>query len=94
MASLISRPKPLRGTDRQDLRSTMPKPSNDLSDKQLHEGLAHGEFQGRDKLIAEEILRRRHEDRAAAGRYKLGWLGAVAAALWLWVKLRLRRPAS
>jgi hypothetical protein len=69
----------------------MPKVSDDLSDKQLYEGLARGEFQGRDKLIAEEVLRRRHEDRATSGRYKLGWLGAFAAALWLWIKLRLRR---
>jgi hypothetical protein len=70
----------------------MTKPSDDLTDKQLHEGLSHGEFKGRDALIAEEILRRRHEDRATAGRYKFGCVGAVAAALWLWVKLRLRRP--
>jgi hypothetical protein len=70
----------------------MTKPLGDLSDDQLHQGLATGDFQGRDVLIAEEILRRRHEDRSRAGRYKFGWSGAAAAALWLWMKLRLRRP--
>jgi hypothetical protein len=69
----------------------MAKASDDLSDEALHQGLATGEFQGRDALIAEEILRRRHEDRARGGQYKFGWLGAVAAALWLWMKLRKRR---
>ena len=68
----------------------MPKPSDNLSDEQLHQGLASGEFQGRDALIAEEILRRRHEERARTGRYRLGWLGAITAALGLWMKLRLR----
>ena len=68
----------------------MPKPSDDLSDEQLHQDLATGEFQRRDVLIAEEILRRRHEERARSGRYKFGWLGAIAASLWLWMKLRLR----
>ena len=69
----------------------MPKPSDNLSDEQLHQGLASGEFQGRDALIAEEILRRRHEERARRGRYRFGWLGAITAALWLWMRLRLRR---
>jgi hypothetical protein len=69
----------------------MTKPSNDLSDEQLHEGLSTGEFAGRDALVAEEILRRRHEKRAGGGSYKFGWLGAIAAAFWLWTKLRLRR---
>ena len=36
----------------------MPKPSDDLSDEQLHQGLTTGEYQGRDALVAEEILRR------------------------------------
>jgi Co/Zn/Cd efflux system component len=40
-------------------------------------------------LVAEEILRRRHEERASSGQYKLGWLGALAAAILLWVKLKL-----
>jgi hypothetical protein len=71
----------------------MPKPSDDLSDDRLHQGLATGEFQGRDALIAEEILRRRHEERARRGRYKFGWLGAIAAALWLWMKLRLGKKS-
>jgi hypothetical protein len=69
----------------------MPKPAPDLSDDQLHQGLASGEYQGRAALVAEEILRRRHEKRASNGRYKLGWLGAIAAALWLWMKLKLSR---
>jgi hypothetical protein len=69
----------------------MAKPSDDLSDEALHHGLATGEFQGRDALIAEELLKRRHDNRARGGGYKLGWLGAVAAALWLWIKLKRRR---
>ena len=69
----------------------MSKPSDDLSDEQLHQGLATGELAGRDALVAEEILKRRHEKRAGSGSYKFGWLGALAAALWLWTKLRLRR---
>jgi hypothetical protein len=55
----------------------MPKPSNDLTDKQLHEGLANGEFQGRDALVAEEIIRRRHSERVRAGGYRFGWLGVL-----------------
>jgi hypothetical protein len=58
----------------------VPKPSDNLTDEQLYQGLTAGAFQGRDALIAEELLRRR-------GRYKFGWLGAIAAALWLWTKL-------
>lgn len=50
----------------------MPKPSDALTDKQLHESLVRGEFQGRDAQIAEEILRTRHEDRVTAGRYNSG----------------------
>ena len=45
----------------------MPKPSDDLSDETLHQGLATGEYEGRDALVAEEILRRRHEERARSG---------------------------
>jgi hypothetical protein len=69
----------------------MAKPSPDDSDKQLQEGLASGTLEGRDALIAEEILKRRHEERAQSGGYKFGWLGAAIAAFWLWAKLRLRR---
>jgi hypothetical protein len=69
----------------------MPRPSNDLTDKQLHEGLASGEFQGRDALVAEEIIRRRHEERVRAGGYRFGWLGIGVAALWVWLKLRFRQ---
>jgi hypothetical protein len=72
----------------------MAKLSDDLKDEALHQGLATGQFQGRDAQIAEEILRRRHENRASGGQYKFGWLGAVAAALWLWMKLSKRRNVS
>ena len=68
----------------------MPKPSDDLSDEILHQGLATGEYEGRDALVAEEILRRRHEERARTGAYRLGLIGAWAAAFWLWIKLRLK----
>ena len=33
----------------------MPKPSDDLSDEQLHQGLATGEYEGRDALVAEKF---------------------------------------
>jgi hypothetical protein len=68
----------------------MPKPSDDLSDENLHQGLATGRYEGRDALIAEEILRRRHEERARSGAYRLGHIGAWAAAFWLWIKVRLK----
>ena len=68
----------------------MPKPTADLSDEQLHQGISSGDFSGRDAAVAEEILRRRHEERANSGQYKLGWLGAIAAAFWLWMR-RIRR---
>jgi hypothetical protein len=54
----------------------MPKPSDELTDKQLHEALARGEFQGRDALIAQEILRRRHEDRATSADINSGGWGS------------------
>ena len=69
----------------------MPKPSADLTDEQLHQGLTSGVFEGRDALVAEEILRRRHEERVSSGGYKLGWLGVVGAALWLWMRSKLRQ---
>ena len=72
------------------LKLSMTKPSNDLSDETLHQGLATGEYEGRDALVAEEILRRRHRERARTGAYRLGFIGAWAAALWLWIKVRLR----
>ena len=68
----------------------MPRPTDDLSDAQLKKGLASGEFEGRDALIAEEILKRRHQENTRGWVTKLGTLGTVAAALMLWVKLRLR----
>ncbi len=69
----------------------MAKPTPDLTDEQLQQGIISGEFSGRDAAIAEEILRRRHDERASTGRYKLGWLGAIAAAFWLWILRRIRR---
>ena len=69
----------------------MAKPSDDLSDKQLHEGLASGEFKEREALIAQEILRRRHDERARSGHYSFGWLGTALASIWLWLKFRVQR---
>ena len=68
----------------------MPKPSVDLSDEKLHLGLATGEYEGRDALVAQEILRRRHEERARRGGYRFGFIGAWTAAFWLWIKVRLK----
>ena len=53
----------------------MPKPSDDLTDNQIHQGLTTGEYQGRDALVADEILRRRHEERSRSGKYRLGFVG-------------------
>jgi hypothetical protein len=39
------------------------------------------------------MLRRRHEERAQSGQYKLGRLGVIASAIWLWV-LRTRRRTA
>ena len=40
----------------------MAKPTNDLSDDQLSaRGIANGEYEGREALIASEILQRRHD---------------------------------
>ena len=73
----------------------MSKPSHDLSDEQLHQGLTTGEYQGRDALVAKEILNRRHEERSRSGKYRFGFVGAIVAAalLWLKVKLRPRKPS-
>lgn len=69
----------------------MAKPTNDLSDDQLSaRGIANGEYEGREALIAAEILQRRHEERARSGGYRFGRIGAMAAAVWLWLTVRLR----
>jgi hypothetical protein len=68
----------------------MAKPTNDLSDEQLRQGIKNGEYEGRDALIAGEILQRRHKERASSGRYRLGAIGALGAAFWLWLTVRLR----
>ena len=69
----------------------MAKPTNDLSDDQLSaRGIANGEYEGREALIAAEILKRRHEERARSGGYRFGRIGAMAAAVWLWLTVRLR----
>jgi hypothetical protein len=67
------------------------KPSDELSDDDLHQGLASGEYKERDALIAEAILWRRHEERARTRKYWLGRIGAMVAASWLWIKVRLGR---
>jgi hypothetical protein len=74
----------------------MAKPSDDLTDDQLRQGIANGEYDGREALIAGEILRRRHEQRTRTGQYRFGRIGAMAADLWLWltVRFRLRNKAA
>ena len=49
----------------------MAKPVADISDQRLREGLKTGEFEGRNELIAGEILRRRYEARMRGGRLGL-----------------------
>jgi hypothetical protein len=68
----------------------MTKPTDELSDDQLRQGIISGEYEGRDALIADEILRRRHEERARSGKYRFGRVGAAIAAFWLWLTVRLR----
>jgi hypothetical protein len=68
----------------------MAKPTTDLSDDQLSEGIKKGEYEGRDALIAAEILQRRHEERVRSGKYRFGKVGARVAAIWLWLTVRLR----
>ena len=51
----------------------MTKPTDDMSDQRLRDGLKSGEFEGRNELIAEEILRRRTEDRVRSGRLRNYW---------------------
>jgi hypothetical protein len=68
----------------------MAKPTTDLSDDQLSEGIKNGEYEGRDALIAAEILQRRHEERSRSGGYRFGKVGAMVAAFWLWLTVRLR----
>ncbi len=68
----------------------MPRPTDDLTDDQLRQGIKNGEYEGRDALVAGEILKRRHEQRARSGKYRLGAIGAVAAGIWLWLTVRLR----
>lgn len=45
----------------------MTRPTDNLSDAQLKKGLGSGEFEGRDALIAEEILKRRHQENERMG---------------------------
>ena len=73
----------------------MAKPTNDLSDDQLSaRGIANGEYEGREALIASEILQRRHE-RARSVGYRFGRIIAMDGRLaWLTVQLRLRKKTD
>ena len=74
----------------------------DLSDKELEQGLAAGEFADRKALVAEELLRRRREARADELRRKYKFAGGIMAALMLafvgvkrlWQISRLRSTAA
>jgi hypothetical protein len=68
----------------------MAKPMTDLSDDELRAGIKNGDYEGRDALIAAEILKRRHEERARSGGYVFGKVGALVASVWLWLTIRLR----
>jgi len=66
------------------------KPLQNLTARELERSLAAGEFSGRDKVVAEELLRRHREARIGAIKQKYGWLGPAAAALAA-LALALRR---
>ena len=46
-----------------------------LTNEKLRKALAEGEFEGRKAAVAEEILRRRSEERWSK---KFGWIGGIA----------------
>lgn len=69
----------------------MTKPTDDLSDNQLRQRIIKGDYEGRDALIADEILRRRHEERARSGKYRFGRVGAAIAALWLYREAEIEK---
>ena len=62
----------------------MAKPLDTQTDKELEDTLAGGNLSDRKAAHAEEILRRRHDNKSDKLREKHGWFGAVLAALgWL-----------
>ena len=61
--------------------STMAKPLEERSDEELKRGLAEGEFGDKKAVIAQEILRRRHEAKAQELKRKYAWFGSILAAI-------------
>ena len=64
----------------------MGNPSERHSDEELRQALADGTFEGHKAAVAEEMLR--STQRRAGARVvseKFGWIGAIAAALLVWV---------
>jgi hypothetical protein len=61
----------------------MAKPLEERSDEELERGLSEGEFGDKKAVIAQEILRRRHEAKAQELKRRYTWFGSILAALSL-----------
>jgi hypothetical protein len=68
----------------------MAKPLDTQTDKELEQSLSQGDFSERKAAVAEEILRRRHDDKSETLKEKHGWFGALMAAFGLAI-LSLKR---
>ena len=59
----------------------MAKPLEERSDEELKRGLAEGEFGDKKAVVAQEILRRRHEAKTEELKRKYTWFGSILAAV-------------
>ena len=66
----------------------MAKPLDTQTDKELEQ--SQGDLSERKAAVAEEILRRRHDDKSETLKEKHGWYGALMAAFGLAI-LSLKR---
>jgi hypothetical protein len=64
----------------------------DLSDKEIGSKLSGGELGSRRTAIAQAILRRRKNDKAAAWLRRHGWLEAIISALGLAALFLPKKP--
>jgi hypothetical protein len=68
----------------------MAKPLEERSAEELERGLSEGELGDKKAVIAQEILRRRHEAKAQELKRRYTWFGSILAALSL-ALMALRR---